>query len=262
VPRAEALLFAADRAHHVETVVRPALEAGAVVVTDRYIDSSIAYQGAGRQLAASEIVQLSRWATGGLVPDLTVVLDVEPSLGRQRRGEEQDRLESEPDDFHSRVRDRFRELARRAPSRYLVVDGGADAEDIAGMVRERLVALLPESPVAAQARVERERRQQEEAEQRARDEAAARAEAERAERAEAERRDQELAGRAAREAADLEARERAEREATERAATEPHAQETTALPVVDGTAVLPVVDEPRPTPLHDEIFGVGREPRR
>jgi dTMP kinase len=271
VPRAEALLFAADRAHHVDTVVRPALEAGAVVVTDRYIDSSIAYQGAGRQMAASEIAQLSRWATGGLVPDLTVVLDVEPSLGRQRRGEQQDRLESEPDDFHSRVRDRFRALARRAPSRYLVVDGAADAEDIAGMVRERLVALLPESPVAARARVERERRQQEDAERRARDEAVARAEAQRAERSEAERRDRELAGRAAREAADLEARERAEREAAEREAVErtaaertevERAQETTALPVVDGTAVLPVVDEPRSTPLHDEIFGTRREHRR
>jgi dTMP kinase len=196
------------------------------------------------------------------VPDLTVVLDVEPSLGRERRGEQQDRLESEPDDFHSRVRDRFRTLARRAPSRYLVVDGAADAEDIAGMVRERLVALLPESPVAAQARAERERRQQEQAEQLERDEAVARAEAERAERADAERRDRELAGRAAREAADLEARERAEREAAERTAAERRAQETTTLPVVDGTAVLPVVDEPRSTPLRDEIFGTRREHRR
>jgi dTMP kinase len=262
VPRAEALLFAADRAHHVETVVRPALEAGAIVVTDRYVDSSIAYQGAGRQMAASEIARLSRWATGGLVPNLTVVLDVEPSLGRERRGEQQDRLESEPDDFHSRVRDRFRELARRAPSRYLLVDGGADAEDIAGLVRERLVALLPESPVAAQARVERERRQQEEAQQRALDEALAQAEAERQQREEAERLDRELAGRAAREAADLEARERADREAAERAEAERRAQETTTLPTVDGTAVLPVVDEPRSTPLHDEIFGPRRERRR
>jgi dTMP kinase len=262
VPRAEALLFAADRAHHVETVVRPALQAGAVVVTDRYIDSSIAYQGAGRQLAAAEIARLSRWATDGLVPDLTVVLDVEPALGRQRRGEQEDRLESEPDDFHSRVRDRFRELARRAPSRYLVVDGAADAEDIAAAVRERLVALLPESPVAAQARQERERQQQAEAERLERDEALARAEAARRQRAEAERLDRELAGRAARDAADLEARERAERESAERAAAERHAQETTALPTVDGTAVLPVVDERRSMPLHDEIFGPGRERRR
>jgi dTMP kinase len=220
VPRAEALLFAADRAHHVETVVRPALLSGAVVVTDRYVDSSIAYQGAGRALASSEVAKLSRWATQGLVPDLTVVLDVDPSLGRERRGDEPDRLESEPDDFHARVRDRFRELAHRAPSRYLLVDGSGDPEEISDQVRARLVALLPESPVAREARLAREQQQKAEALAREQAEAAAREEAERREREAEEQRERELAGRAAREAAELEARERAEREAAERAEAE------------------------------------------
>ena len=85
-PRAEALLFAADKAHHVDTLVRPALERGEVVVTDRYADSSIAYQGAGRDLGVAEITSLQHWAVGGLLPDLTVVLDVTPQLGRDRRG--------------------------------------------------------------------------------------------------------------------------------------------------------------------------------
>jgi dTMP kinase len=275
VPRAEALLFAADRAHHVETVVRPALEAGAVVVTDRYIDSSIAYQGAGREMASSEIAKLSRWATRGLVPDLTIVLDVEPELGRQRRGGEPDRLESEPDDFHARVRDRFREVARHAPSRYLVIDGDADAEEIATQVRERLVSLLPESPLAAEAREAREQQQRADAEQRERAEALARQEAERRRREDEARQDLELAGRAAREAAALEAREQAEREAAQRMAAEVqplraarprparpaepdeptqagrHAQETTTIPTVERTALLPVVDAPRPAPTSD-----------
>ncbi len=208
VPRAEALVFAADRAHHVETVVRPALESGAVVVTDRYVDSSIAYQGAGREMATSEIARLSRWATQGLVPDLTVVLDVPPDLGRERRGDEPDRLESEPDDFHGRVRERFRELAQRSPSRYLLVDGSADAEDIATQVRERLVALLPESPVAREARLQREAEQRAEAEEQVRAEEerqrAAELERERAEREQAEREQAE--------------RERIERERAEHAA--------------------------------------------
>ncbi|HET8615813.1 MAG TPA: dTMP kinase [Actinomycetales bacterium] len=215
VPRAEALLFAADRAHHVETVVRPALLSGAVVVTDRYVDSSIAYQGAGRALASSEVAKLSRWATQGLVPDLTVVLDVDPGLGRQRRGDEPDRLESEPHDFHVRVRDRFRELAQRAPSRYLLVDGSSDPDEIAGQVRARLVALLPESPVAREARLAREAQQRADAEARARQEAADRLVAERREHEAAAERQRELAGRAAREAAELEARERAERDRAE-----------------------------------------------
>jgi len=142
VPRAEALLFAADRAHHVETVVLPALERGDVVITDRYIDSSVAYQGAGRDLDADEVLRLSRWATRGLRPALTVLLDVSPELGRQRRGDVHDRLESEPDHFHERVRAHYLELAGADPARYLVVDAGLPPEEIHRRVRERLAPAL------------------------------------------------------------------------------------------------------------------------
>src|SRR3954471_12075845 len=167
-PRAEALLFAADRAHHVDTVVRPALERGAMVVSDRYADSSVAYQGSGRHLGVAEVGQLSRWATQGLAPDLTVVLDVDPAVGRTRRGDEHDRLEAEPDDFHARVPARFLELARNAPSRYLVVDASLPPERIHELVRERLQQVLPESPVARVEREAREAREAAEAAERAR----------------------------------------------------------------------------------------------
>ncbi len=155
-PRAEALLFAADRAHHVETVVRPALEAGHVVVTDRFMDSSVAYQGSGRDLGTTEVAQLSRWATQGLLPDLTVVLDIDPGAGRTRRADEHDRLESEPDDFHARVRERFLDLAARAPSRYLVVDAELGPQEVHRQVVERLRPLLPESATRRAAREQRE----------------------------------------------------------------------------------------------------------
>ena len=141
-PRAEALLFAADRAHHVETLVRPALERGDVVLTDRYLDSSVAYQGAGRDLGADEVRALSMWATRGLLPDLTVVLDVPPETGRSRRGDVHDRLESEPDDFHGRVRRHFLDLAAREPARYLVLPADGTREDIHAAVRERVAPLL------------------------------------------------------------------------------------------------------------------------
>ncbi|WP_226343684.1 dTMP kinase [Agilicoccus flavus] len=141
-PRAEALLFAADRAHHVDTVVRPALAAGRVVVSDRYLDSSVAYQGAGRDLPAEHVRDLSLWATGGLLPDLTVLLDIDPGQGRARRGEVHDRLESEPDDFHARVRAHFLALAAAEPGRYLVLDAARPADDLAGEVRHRLAPLL------------------------------------------------------------------------------------------------------------------------
>jgi dTMP kinase len=141
-PRAEALLFAADRAHHVETLVRPALERGDVVLTDRYLDSSVAYQGAGRDLGADEVRDLSLWATRGLLPDLTVVLDIAPQAGRERRGDVHDRLESEPDDFHARVRQHFLDLAAREPQRYLVVAADRSRDDIQAAVRERVQALL------------------------------------------------------------------------------------------------------------------------
>ena len=145
-PRAEALLFAADRAQHVATVVRPALARGAVVVTDRYSDSSVAYQGAGRHLEGDGVADLSRWATEGLVPDLTVVLDVDPAVARERVGGQPDRLEREPSSFHAAVRERFLDLARRHPRRYLVVDASADPETVHRQVRERLLPLLPLSP--------------------------------------------------------------------------------------------------------------------
>lgn len=140
--RAEALLFAADRAHHVATLVRPALERGEVVLTDRYLDSSVSYQGAARQLGHDEIRDLSLWAVEGLVPDLTVLLDVPASVGRERRGEVHDRLEREADDFHDRVRQGFLDLAARDPQRYAVLDATASAEELAAAVRQRVTALL------------------------------------------------------------------------------------------------------------------------
>ncbi len=141
--KAEALLFAADRAQHVDTLIGPALRRGDVVVTDRYVDSSIAYQSAGRDMDAGEIARLSGWATGWLRPVLTVVLDVAPPLGRARRGSVHDRLEAEPDSFHAAVRQRFLDLAGTDPARYLVVDGGLDPAVISGQVLERLQPLLP-----------------------------------------------------------------------------------------------------------------------
>ncbi|MCW2504829.1 MAG: thymidylate kinase [Actinomycetia bacterium] len=145
-PRAEALLYAADRAQHVDTVIRPALERGAVVVTDRYVDSSLAYQGGGRGLAAGEVAWLSRWATRGLRPDLVVVLDVDPAVGLGRVGDrgDADRLEVEPDEFHRRVRQTFLDIAAEDPGRYLVVDASGNANMIAEQIRDRLAALLPE----------------------------------------------------------------------------------------------------------------------
>jgi dTMP kinase len=141
--RAEALLYAADRADHVEKVICPALERGDVVISDRYIDSSLAYQGAGRDLQIDDIARLSRWATGGLMPDLTVLLDVPTGTGLDRAGVNPDRLESEPVDFHERVRQGFRELAEREPRRYLIVDATLPVDEVARRVRERLTRILP-----------------------------------------------------------------------------------------------------------------------
>jgi dTMP kinase len=141
-PRAEALLFAADRAHHVATLVRPALERGEVVLTDRYLDSSVAYQGAARDLGHEEIRQLSLWAVDGLVPDLTVLLDVPAGVGRERRGTVHDRLERETDDFHDRVRQGFLDLAARDPARYAVLDATGGVQDLAAAVRSRVAGLL------------------------------------------------------------------------------------------------------------------------
>ena len=145
-PRAEALLFAADRAHHVETLILPALGRGEVVITDRYVDSSIAYQGAGRDLGVDEVRELNVWATGGLVPTLTVLIDLPADVGRARRGGIHDRLESESADFHGAVRDLFLALADADPDRYLVVDGELPPEQICECVRVRVAMVAGVGP--------------------------------------------------------------------------------------------------------------------
>ncbi|MFI6962306.1 dTMP kinase [Streptomyces sp. NPDC050255] len=180
--RAEALLYAADRAEHVDSVVRPALERGAIVISDRYIDSSVAYQGAGRDLAPTEIARISRWATSGLVPHLTVLLDVDPQTARERFTEAPDRLESEPPEFHARVRSGFLTLAAADPTRYLVVDAGQEPEAITTVVRHRLDQLLPLSEAEIKAREEARKAAEEEARRLAEEEAARKAEEERLER--------------------------------------------------------------------------------
>ncbi|MDN3310002.1 dTMP kinase [Microbacterium oryzae] len=140
-PRAEALLYAADRAHHVQTVVRPALARGDVVIQDRYLDSSVAYQGAGRVLDADEVRGLSLWAAEGALPDVTVLLDLEPRAARARldaAGKPFDRLEAEKEDFHRRVRESFLALAATEPARFLVVDASRSPEDLAQAIRARV----------------------------------------------------------------------------------------------------------------------------
>jgi dTMP kinase len=149
-PRSEALLFAADRAHHVDTVIRPALDAGETVITDRFVDSSLAYQGAGRSFPVEEIRRLSAWATGNLRPDLTVLLDADPRIGLLRAGSRAaaDRLEQESLDFHDRVREAFRGLAESEPSRYLVIDATLDVDTIAARIQAEVSRLLLERPVS------------------------------------------------------------------------------------------------------------------
>nr|WTB32100.1 dTMP kinase [Streptomyces sp. NBC_00830] len=180
--RAEALLYAADRAEHVDSLVRPALERGAIVISDRYIDSSVAYQGAGRDLSPTEIARISRWATSGLVPHLTVLLDVDPETARERFTEAPDRLESEPPEFHARVRSGFLTLAAADPTRYLVVDAGQEPESITTVVRHRLDQLLPLSEAEIKAQGEARKAAEEEARRKAEEEAARKAEEERLER--------------------------------------------------------------------------------
>ncbi|MET7514022.1 dTMP kinase [Streptomyces sp. NPDC005480] len=180
--RAEALLYAADRAEHVDTVVRPALERGAVVISDRYIDSSVAYQGAGRDLSPTEVARINRWATGGLVPHLTVLLDVDPQAARERFTEAPDRLESEPAEFHARVRSGFLTLAAADPGRYLVVDAAQEPEAVTTVVRHRLDMVLPLSDAEVKAQEEARKAAEEEARRKAEAEAARKAEEERVER--------------------------------------------------------------------------------
>ena len=144
-PRAEALLYAADRAHHVAEVVRPAIARGDVVVQDRFIDSSVAYQGAGRVLDPAEIRSLSDWATEGLVPDLTVLLDLPWEIARARLDGARtryDRLEAEAGEFHTRVREHYLALAAAEPERFVVVDATLPVDEIAARIRERVEPLL------------------------------------------------------------------------------------------------------------------------
>ena len=136
-PRAEALLYAADRAHHVYSVIRPALTGGQVVISDRYFDSSIAYQGAGRVLSPSEVARISRWATESLFPTLTIIIDLPAEIGISRLLNP-DRLESEPLAFHERVRQEFLQIARLDPERYLVVDGTRSIDEIHAAIIARV----------------------------------------------------------------------------------------------------------------------------
>jgi dTMP kinase len=140
-PRAEALLYAADKAQHIFAVVRPALERGAVVVCDRYVDSMLAYQGAGRVLELTDLERIARWATEALLPDLTIVLDAELSDGVHAKSNK-DRLESADDGFHERTRQFFLQLAQRDPERYMVLDARASREEIAAEVAARVAPLL------------------------------------------------------------------------------------------------------------------------
>ena len=144
-PRAEALLYAADRAHHVATKVRPAIEAGEVVLCDRYFDSSVAYQGAGRELDRAEVRNISLWAVEGLLPHLTILLDLDATVALSRRsqtGTAPDRLEREKVEFFEAVRHAYLELAAAEPERFLVVDAAQSIDAMQDQIRQRVATLL------------------------------------------------------------------------------------------------------------------------
>lgn len=141
-PRTEALLFAADRAQHVAEVIRPALERGAVVITDRYCDSSLAYQAGGRELTAAEIRSLSMWATDGLLPVRTYLLDMDPALSHTRLDHDEDRMEATGSAFQRRTRQAFLDLAAREPNRFRVIDASGTVEEVWQAIREDFVGLL------------------------------------------------------------------------------------------------------------------------
>ena len=141
-PRTEALLYATDRAHHVHSLVRPALARGAVVITDRYLDSSVAYQGNGRDLGADEVERLSLWATEGLLPQLTVLLDLDPLIGLTRLTGDPDRVERAGDEFHQRIRRAFLDRAAADPGRWLVVDASRTVAEIQADIRSRVAEVL------------------------------------------------------------------------------------------------------------------------
>ena len=141
-PRAEALLFAADRAQHVAEVIRPALGRGEAVITDRYLDSSLAYQAGGRELTAAEIRELSMWATDGLLPDRTYLLDMDPALSHARLTHGEDRMESAGDDFQRRTREAFLALAAAEPERFRVIDAAQPIDAVWATIRADIDALL------------------------------------------------------------------------------------------------------------------------
>ena len=159
-PRTEALLYATDRAHHVDTVVRPALARGAVVLTDRYLDSSVAYQGNGRDLGADEVERLSLWATEGLLPQLTVLLDLDPEVGLTRLTGAPDRLERAGVEFHARTRRAFLDRAAHemaahgestgGRSRWLVLDASGTVDALQAAIRARVAELLEPAATAAE----------------------------------------------------------------------------------------------------------------
>lgn len=134
-PRAEALLYAADRSHHADSVIRPALERGAIVVSDRYVDSSVAYQGIGRELGAEWVEKINLWGAGGLTPDLTILLDLDPRHLPERITRDFDRLERAGEDFHARTRQAFLDLAAAHPERVVVVEAARPVEEVAADVR-------------------------------------------------------------------------------------------------------------------------------
>jgi dTMP kinase len=236
-PRAEALLFAADRADHLEEVVRPALERGAIVVTDRHVDSSVAYQSGGRGLPAGEVAALSAFATDGVRPDLVVLLDLDPAVARARREERTgapDKLEAEAGDFHDRVRAAFLARAKQDPERYLVIDASQGPLILTGAIQDRLENLLPLSASEAEALARREaalaaaiaKEREFQAAKAAEQEAARAAEelerrrAQEEELAEHQAAEQERLSRAAAEQAAREAEEQQERERTQAAEAE------------------------------------------
>ena len=152
VPRAEALLYAADRAHHIATVVRPALQAGTIVLQDRYLDSSVAYQGVGRELDAAEVRELSLWATQGLLPDLTVLLDLDEADARSRldaANKRFDRLEAQGAEFHARVRTAFLALAEVEKERFYVVNAADPVDDLAHRIAAHVDDVIAVRAVAS-----------------------------------------------------------------------------------------------------------------
>ena len=150
-PRTEALIYAADRAHHVASLVRPALERGAIVVTDRYLDSSVAYQAGGRELGADEVELISRWAVQDLLPDVTILLDLAPAVAAGRIRRQHDRLERAGAEFHRRTREAFLTRAASDPDRWVVLDAAGSVDDLQAQIRVDVAARLELTPVVEEA---------------------------------------------------------------------------------------------------------------